>query len=268
MDYKRYLKDGFALARREQIALTAGSIAYFTFISLVPLFLLLIAALSVFQSQALTTRIIIRATRALAPETAAPLQVIIFNAANREQTTTISTVVLLWGSLLTFRALNSAFGGIYDTYSESSFLGTLTDIVVVLVVIIVTVLSMTVAGEVLSLFVRKQFWDAVWPVILFGILVTMFLPLYYVLPDIEMDIREAVPGTLFAASAWSVLRVLYGYYVSVSATIEIYGAASTFLAILVWLYVGGFVLLMGAILNAVLAGHADPDAKWIPNRYL
>lgn len=251
-----------AIARREQVVLTAGSIAYFTFISLVPLLLLLVTVLSTFRSHALTAWILTRATRALAPRSATVLQEIVFDAATGQPVTVASGVVLLWGALLTFRALNSAFGGIYDTYRESSLLGTAADVLLVLVVVVVSVVALTVAGELLSAFVTADFWDALWPLLLFGVLATVFFPLYYVLPDVDVTVREALPGAVSAAAAWSVLRVLFGYYASVSSTAEFYGAAGTFLLILVWLYVGGFVLLGGAILNATLAGHADPDAKW------
>ena len=263
-EFGRALRQVIALARREQIVLTAGSIAYFTFVSLIPLLLLLVAVLSVFQNRALTEWIIDRATRALAPENAVPLQEIVLGTAADQQATVVSTVVLLWGALLTFRALNSAFGGIYDTYHETSLFGTAADVVLVLVVIVVSVVSLTLAGEALSLFVGVGFWTTLWPLLLFGVLAVVFFPLYYVLPDVDVTVREALPGTLFAAGAWSVLRVLFGYYVSVSSTIRFYGAASTFLLILLWLYAGGFVLLVGAIVNAVVGGRADPDAGWMP----
>ena len=264
--YRSVLRDVLALARREQITLTAGSIAYFSFVSLIPLLLLLVALLSVFGDWELTTRVVVRATRALTPESAALLQEIVFGVATGEHATLVSGAILLWGALLTFRALNSAFGGIYDTYGDRSLLVTVTDIVVVLIVIMLTVLLMVVAGGVVSVLVGARVWETLWPLVRFGVLVVVFFPLYYVLPDVDVTAREAVPGTVFAAGAWSVLRVLFGYYVSVSTTLDFYGAASTFLLILLWLYVGGFVLLVGAILNAVLAEHATPEVGWLPSR--
>jgi membrane protein len=258
------LLDIVALARRERIVLTAGSVAYFTFISLVPLLLLLVAAVSLFGADVLVRRVVNRAARTLTPESADLLQEIVLGAASDEGATVVGAVVLFWGALLTFRALDTTFTGIYDTRGERSLLGTAVDVVLVFTVIVLAAVAMVAVGVVLSTLVRTRLWSTVEPLVLFAVLAVVFFPLYYVLPDVGIGIGEAAPGTVFAAAAWTVLQALFGYYAAISVTIQLYGTASAILLILVWLYVGGFVLLVGAALNAVLAGRVDPDAKWVP----
>lgn len=242
----------------------AGSVAYFTFISFVPLLLLLIVTVSLFAGDALAMRTAYRATGALAPEGTALFREIIFAAVNREQVTAVSAVVLLWGAMLTFRALNTAFAGIYRTYHEHSLVRTAGDVLLVLAVITLSVLAMVVTGVALSVFVTTAVWKSLGPLVLFVTLLVTFLPLYYILPDVNLRFAEVLPGTVFAAVAWTALQALFGYYSAISSATQFYGAASTFLLTLVWLYVGGFVLLLGAVLNAVLAGRADPDTRWVP----
>jgi membrane protein len=258
------LADIIALVRREQIVLTAASIAYFAFISLVPLLLLVVVAVTALGGDALAARAIMRATQTLVPENAALLRDIVVGAANDEGATILSAAVLLWGALLTFRALNTAFGGIYGTYGERSVLGTVFDIVLVFVAVVVAVVAMVVGGVVLSVFVDTQLWQTLGPLVVFAVFVVVFVPLYYILPDIDGGLFEILPGTVFAAASWTVLQSLYGYYATISTVPQLYGAASAVLLILVWLYVGGFVLLVGAALNATLADHADPDDGWLP----
>jgi membrane protein len=36
------------------------------------------------------------------------------------------------------------------------------------------------------------------------------------------------------------------------------------LLVLSWLYVGSFALLVGVVLNAVIAGRVEPDETWVP----
>jgi membrane protein len=261
---RRIIVDIIALVRRERIVLTAASIAYFAFISLVPLLLLVVVAVTALGGDALATRAIMRATRTLVPENAALLRDIVFGAANGERATILSATVLLWGALLTFRALNTAFGGIYGTYGERSVLGTVFDIVLVFVVIVVAVVAMVVGGVVLSVFVDTRLWVTLGPVVVFCVFVVVFIPLYYILPDIDSGMLETLPGTVFAAASWTVLQSLYGYYATISTVPQLYGAASAVLLILVWLYVGGFVLLVGAALNATLADRVEPDDGWLP----
>lgn len=258
--------DVIALARRERIVLTAGSVAYFTFISLVPLLLLLVVIVSVVGDDALAMGAVSRAARTLAPENAGLLRRIVFDAANRQWATVIGAVVLLWGALLTFRTLSTAFAGIYDTPDERSLLGAAVDVVLVFVVIVLAVVAMVTAGVGLSMVVRTRVWQTLGPVVLFSVLTVVFFPLYYILPTADVGFSEVIPGTIFAAVAWTVLQALFGYYAEISRVTQLYGAASAFLLILVWLYIGGFVLLVGAAFNAVLAGRTDPNAKWIPTR--
>lgn len=260
------LVDVVALARRERIVLTAASFAYFTFISLVPLLLLLVVSVSVVGDSALVMRTVSRAARTLTPENAGLLRKIVFDAANRQRATVIGAVVLLWGALLTFRTLHTAFAGIYDTPDERSLLEAAANVVLVFVVIVLAVMAMVAAGVGLSTVVRTQLWQTLGPLVLFVVLTVVFLPLYYILPDADVRISEVIPGTIFAAAAWTVLQAAFGYYAGISGTAQLYGAASAFLLILVWLYVGGFVLLAGAVLNAVLAGRTDPDVEWLPTR--
>jgi membrane protein len=257
------LVDIAALARRERFVLTAASIAYFAFISLVPLLLLVVVAVAALGGDALATRAITRATRTLVPENADLLRDIVFGAAD-SGATILSAVVLFWGALLLFRALNTAFGGIYGIHGERSFLGVLGDIVLVFAVVIVAVVAMVVGGVVLSVFVETRLWQTLGPVVVFVVFAVVFAPLYYILPNIDGGVVKILPGTIFAAAAWTVLQSLFGYYASISTLPQLYGTASAVLLILVWLYVGGFALLIGAALNATLAGRVDPDERWVP----
>lgn len=256
--------DIITLARREQFILTAASLAYFAFISLVPLLLLLVVAVSVLGGDALATRAVTRATQTVAAENADLLRDIVFSAANRQQATVVGAAVLLWGALLTFRALDTAFAGIYGTHDERSPLGMVIDVLLVFVVIVAAAVAMVATGVALSVFVRTQLWQTLGPLVLFAVLAVVFVPLYYILPEADLRFTEVLPGTAFAAAAWAILQSLFGYYAAISGVTRLYGAASAFLLILVWLYVGGFVLLVGAALNAVLSGRVEPDAEWLP----
>jgi membrane protein len=256
--YVAVVRDVVRLVRREQIVLTSGSIAYFSFLSLVPLLLLLAVFLSSLWRNALVVVAVSRATRVLAPGNAAHVQEIVFGTREGDPLTFVTLAVLLWGALLTFRALNTTFAGIYGTYDERTLRDTVIDVVLVFGVIVFTVTAVTSIGVVLSTFVRDGTWIRLEPLVLFVVLAGTVLPLDYILPDVDTGVAEAAPGALFAAGAWVVLRTLFGYYVSVSVAARFYGAVSAFLLILVWLYVGGFVLMTGAALNAVLAGRVDP----------
>jgi membrane protein len=53
-------------------------------------------------------------------------------------------------------------------------------------------------------------------------------------------------------------------YAGVSRSVDLYGVVGGLLLLLTWLYVGGLALLLGVVVNAVLAGRVDPDTVWRP----
>ncbi len=91
-----------------------------------------------------------------------------------------------------------------------------------------------------------------WVVLLVG-LVLVFLPIYYVLPPISIDLAEAVPGALFAAVGWAILQAGFQLYAANAGRYQAYGAVGGVLLFVTWLYFAGIVILFGAVLNVVLS---------------
>lgn len=84
--------------------------------------------------------------------------------------------------------------------------------------------------------------------------ILLFLPLYYLLPDISgMTVKEVMPGTLFSSILWTLFGLIFHLYTSLIARYALYGLLGAVLLVLLWFYVGGYILLLGAILAPVLA---------------
>jgi membrane protein len=90
---------------------------------------------------------------------------------------------------------------------------------------------------------------------------------YWALPTVPQHYRGVMPGSLVAAIGWSVITQAFGVYVAdidhYRVTYGIFGAA---IAFLLWLYLVGLVILIGAEVNALLApsgrrSWADPEAR-------
>jgi membrane protein len=93
-----------------------------------------------------------------------------------------------------------------------------------------------------------------------GFVVVAFFPLYYVFPDEDVSVREVIPGTIFAAVGWTALEGVFQFYVAVASKSETYGIIGAILLLLTWLYFSGLVVLLGAVINAVLAGRSEDTA--------
>lgn len=256
------------VAYEEQIVFMAASLAYFAFISVIPLLLLVVIAVSTVQDSPLALETATYAARVLSPERGTILVGLVTDASDRDEATIIGIAVLLWGALLLFRALDDAFAQVYGGRQDSMFLGDFAAAVIVFVVVVIAIGLMIAANVVLSVVVRDQLWSLLAPFVLFVALSIVFLPMFYLFPAADVGLAEALPGTVFTAGAWTVVQTIFGLYTQTTGWEQLYGAASGFLLLLTWLYVGAFVLLVGVVLNAVLAGRVEADHDIAPLEYM
>ena len=88
----------------------------------------------------------------------------------------------------------------------------------------------------------------------------LFLGAYTLLsPSSSLSVRRMVPGALFAAVGWSLLKVAGASYFGrqVESANALYGALGGVIGLLLLFYVGGRLYLYGAELSAVLAERRD-----------
>ena len=77
--------------------------------------------------------------------------------------------------------------------------------------------------------------------------------LYAMAQDRRRPGRDIVPGVIFSLAAWMVLSLAFSYYVENFANYSVlYGSIATVVVVLLWLYMSGTVLIMGAEYSAVI----------------
>ena len=232
----------------------SASIAYYMFVSLLPLLLLGLAIASVLGREAFADQVVNAAGSALTPSAAALLGQALTSASGRGGATVVSLAVMVWGALKVFRGLDVAFSQIYGTHDVGSFLDSLRDALAALVGIGLALVGFAVVGALGTVFGVSI---ALSGAALIPILVVAFLPLYYLFPDAPMTLRSALPGTVLAAVGWTALATGFGLYASLAGGYQLYGVIGGVLLLVTWFYFAGLILLTGAALNAVLAGDAD-----------
>jgi membrane protein len=165
---------------------------------------------------------------------------------------------LLWGGLKVFRAVDVAFDQVYEVGEESSLLRQVVDGIAVLALVGLAVVIMTGLGAVIRQAELLGFpgIDLLsWIGLLVG-LFAVFLPLFYVMPPVAVSLREVAPGTLFTAVGWVILQAGFQLYAANAAEYQAYGLLGAVLLFLTWLYFAGVLVLLGATINAVLAGRS------------
>ena len=99
-----------------------------------------------------------------------------------------------------------------------------------------------------------------WPVV-FLLVATAVALVYYFAPDAEQEWIWITPGSVLATVLWVVASLAFRYYVTnFAAYNETYGAIGGVMVLLLWFYVSGIALLVGAELNAEIE-HASPYGK-------
>ena len=259
--------DAIGTARRvgtefseKNVTFMAASIAYNAFISLVPLLIILLLAAST-AGGGLEQRIIdIANTYMPGPIAGVVESVVQGEEGGTAGASAIGLVVLLWGTLKIFRGLDTAFSEIYETTGGNSFLDQIVDGLVVLVAIVFAIVATLATTTVFAqLEGTVPYIGVVTPLVLVAALILAFLPMYYRFPDVDVDLRSVLPGVVFAAVGWALFQAVFQVYLAFSgdSSGSVFGGI---IVVLTWLYFSGLVLLLGAVINAVLGGHASGEA--------
>ena len=237
-------------ASESGVAFAAAGIAYYAQVSLIPLGVLVFVAVSTVAGDELAVRLVDTAGDALSPTGRRLLRDAVAGRAGRWEATVAGVVVLGWGSLRFFRGLKSAVTEVYD--GREGIFVRWRDSAVAGLAILLSLTAVLGAG-----FAFRRFGVgppvAVRPLLLAAALAASLYPVYYVLPDVDVTPAEALPGTVLTAGGWVVLHTAFRTYVSfVGGTA--YGVLGGVILLVTWLYLASLFLVIGAVLNVVLAG--------------
>ncbi|WP_233752201.1 MULTISPECIES: YihY/virulence factor BrkB family protein [Halostella] len=252
-----------AVVRERQVTFLAAGIAYYAFVSLVPLLLLALVVGSVVGSEGLAERIVdATAGEILTPTGEELVRDALTGQTGRGGATVVGVATLLWSGLKVFRGLDYAFSSVYGTAGSTSLLDDLRDGVVVLFAVGVGAVAVAVINAAVGS-VFGQLAGTVASLTSLLTLTAVFFPLYYVFPNVPSDLRAAMPGTVFAAFGWTTLGAGFRLYAANADAYAAYGVLGGVLLLVTWLYFGAVVLMLGAVVNAIRAGYAGPRDRQV-----
>ena len=90
--------------------------------------------------------------------------------------------------------------------------------------------------------------------------VAMLVPLYMLAQGERRPLREIVPGVAASLAVWMLLSLAFSYYVEhLARYTQLYGAIAAIVVVLLWLYMSGTIMIMGAEFNGAILEWKNRD---------
>lgn len=106
---------------------------------------------------------------------------------------------------------------------------------------------------------------AVYVIFDFAVVVLLFAMIFKFLPDVRVQWRDVWLGAVMTAILFGIGKWLLGFYLGSGAAGSAYGAASSLITLLLWVYYSSQILLFGAEFTQVYAQRAGRAIK--PSEY-
>ena len=76
---------------------------------------------------------------------------------------------------------------------------------------------------------------------------------YYLTPDVKQNWRWISPGSVVAIPVWIIASLAFSFYVNNFGSYnKTYGSIGAVIVLLLWLFITGFIIIVGAEINAVI----------------
>lgn len=246
-------------ARDTRVTFAAAGLSYYAFLSAIPILVFALAALRAIVGDGGVAWIRGAMGWSLPPSVDQLLEELSTGVAERTSVTLTGVIVLGWSVYRFVRGIENAFDMVYDVDATRSLTTRSIDTIVVILVVVAG-LGMVVGVSIAlrSLHVPRPLLTG--PVVLTLLLVVVFQPLYYVLPNADVGLWAVLPGGLLAGATWAILHTGFRTYLEYGGTTEVYDIFGGVVVSMIWVYLGALALLLGAVANAVLAGDFLDDA--------
>ena len=246
----------------------AAQAAYFFVLSLIPIFLLLLAAV---QFTNVTTNEVLQAVMRVFPETVEPLirSIIVQVYTQSQGVIPLTVIIALWSAGKGVLSVTSGLNTIYENTETRNYIylrirASLYTVIFLLAILLSLVLS--VFGNSISLMVYEHipFLSRVVDFIIrirtfvTLIVLTIFWDLVYkFLPNrqhmMKTTLRRQLPGAVFTACGWLLISFFFSVYLDVfTGFSSMYGSMTTIVLVMLWLYGCMYIILLGGEVNAIL----------------
>ena len=261
---KKFVKEMYYRLMYDEISLLSANLSYYFILSLFPMLIVALALTPYFK---IDQQFLLEKIQNFAPgDLGNYLFDMISEVLNNKNNTiiTVGIVFTLWSASSGIYGIFIAFNNAFRVRDGRIWIVTKLISVVITALFLVgmfVVLALVVFGKQLTYLLFHKFnldegFYNLWSVlnysfpILFTFIVFVFL--YIMGPNLKLKAISILPGSIFATVSWTLISRLFGYYIDhFSSYIKTYGTIGAFMAFIIWLYITGYILIIGAEINAI-----------------
>lgn len=245
---------------RKNISAFAASTAFFLFLSLIPALMLLCALI---PYTPLTRENLMNVATQISPDAVNPLlkSVIVDVYDKSVGIISVTAIATLWSAGKGMLALIQGLNAINDVEENRNYfllrmvasMYTVLILIAVLLSLLVNVFGKTLIGIIEGMIPQSAY--------LFNLLVHFRTPFMWVIltlmialmytyvPGTKLGFKMQIPGAGFAAVGWSFMTWTFSIYVDEFNGFNTYGNLTTIIILMLWLYAGMYIILVGAYMN-------------------
>lgn len=265
------LKETFKEWQEDKASRLAAALAYYTAFSIAPLLIIAIAiAAVVFGEEAARGGVEEQLRGLIGQQGAEAVEEMIKNSSKPAEgtiATIISVFFLLFGASGVFGQLQDSLNTIWEVapkpgrgmmgFIKDRFLSFAMVLSIGFLLLVSLVLSAVLAGlnNVLGGMMPglSFLWGILNFLISFGVITLLFALIYRVLPDVKIAWGDVWFGAIITALLFTIGKTLIGLYLGNSSVGSTYGAAGSFVVLLLWVNYSAQILFFGAEFTQVYA---------------
>lgn len=169
----------------------------------------------------------------------------------------------IWSASNGIHALVRAFNKAYNVNESRSFIvsrGMAIVLTIGMIFVFIVAVLLPIFGREIGIFLFSylgfkleflRIWEMLRLVVSALILFLIFTGLYWIAPNVKLRCRSAFPGAGFATVGWILSSYALSFYVSKFNNFSLtYGSIGAIIVLLIWLYISGFIIIIGGEINA------------------
>jgi membrane protein len=246
----------------------AAAVAFYTVFSLAPIVVISMALSSIlFDRQAARQEMLAQVSFLIGPEGRNAIELLIENAPDRH-TSWLATVVglatMFFGATGVFVELKDSLNTVWEVQPRPGLgliemirdrLLSFAMVMIIGFLLLVSLIAnalLAALGRVVTHYLPALAFLSLGNLVMsFAVITFLFALIYKFLPDAEVDWKNVWLGAALTSFLFAVGKWLFGLYLGQSAIASSYGAAGSFVIVVLWTYYSSLILLFGAEVTQV-----------------